>query len=136
MQVFNHATFQGNTELQKVLPDALYQDVFNICCEIMDLEKDGSLPSEFEYNIVIIDLDDYTSYDAIVIDPDLPAQVLSSWVRDAGYENYEYYDNCVSSTTVVTDDYGSGYCLILLNDTIQDESILRNFLEAAQNIEA
>ena len=135
MKVFNHATFQDDSELQKILPEALYQDVVSICNEIKGLEEDGSLPSEFEYNIVIIDMDDYASYDDLVIDPNLPEQVLSSWVRDSCYEDYEYYDNCVSGAIVVTDDYGSGYYLILLNDTIQDESILRNFIEAAQNIE-
>jgi hypothetical protein len=111
----------------------LYSEIECVSNEINSLEDD-SIPNEFEYHIVIIDLDQYDSYDAIVLDVNLPPMVLNSWVRDVGYENYEYYDDDISCTIVVTDDYGSGYYLILLNDTIQDECILGNFIEAAQNL--
>ena len=134
MQVFNHATFLDATQESLDLPDELYSEISDTCKGLLDLQNAGELPSEFESHIVIIDLEQYDSYDAIVLDINLPPMVLNSWVRDAEYENYDYYGEGISCTIVVTDDYGSGYYLILLNDDTQDECILNNFIEAAQNL--
>ena len=135
MQVFNHATFLDATQESLDLPSELYSEISDTCKGLLDLQNAGELLSEFKSHIVIIDLDEYDSYDAIVRDRDLPPMVLNSWVQDVGHENYDCYDDGVSCTIVVTDDYGSGYYLILLNDTTQDECILNNFIEAAQNLE-
>ena len=134
MQVFNQKTFLDAIHFQEILPSELYSEIECVCNEINSLEDD-SIPNEFEYHIVIIDLDQYDSYDALVRDVNLPPMVLNSWVRDAGYENYDSYGDGISCTTVVTDDYGSGYSLILLNDNFQDECIFNNFIEAAQNLD-
>ena len=135
MQVFNHKTFLDAIHFQEILPSELYSEISDTCNGLLDLQNAGELPNEFESHIVIIDLDQYDSYDAIVRDINLPPMVLNSWVRDTECESYDCYGDGISCTIVVTDDYGSGYYLILLNDTTQDECILNNFIEAAQNLE-